>query len=108
MLERERLPIVEYPQNAARMVPATQRMFEAVVNRALTHSGNVDLARHVGNAVIKTDSRGSHLTKEHKSSPRKIDLAVAAVMAVDRASTLASITGPRVYSMARLLEDVTQ
>jgi hypothetical protein len=31
---------------------------EAVLNRALTHSGDPDLARHVGNAVVRNDSRG--------------------------------------------------
>jgi phage terminase large subunit-like protein len=50
-------------------------------NRALAHSGDPDLARHVGNAVVKNDSRGHRIVKEHKDSTRRIDLAVAAVMA---------------------------
>lgn len=84
-LEAEGLPVVEFPQAPARMVPATQRFYEAVLNRELTHSGNVDLARHIGNAVVKTDARGSRLDKP-KGGGRKIDLAVAAVMALDRAA----------------------
>lgn len=86
ILEAEHLPIVEYPQSPARMVPATQRFYEAVLNGEITHSGNPDLARHVGNAIVKTDSRGSRLDKP-KHGGRKIDLAVAAVMAFDRAAT---------------------
>lgn len=84
-LEAEGLPVLEFPQSPQRMVPATQRFYEAVVNRTLTHSGDLRLARHVGNAVIKTDARGARLAKDAKGSPRRIDLAVAAVMAFDRA-----------------------
>lgn len=87
VLEDEGLPIVEFPQSPARMVPATQRFYEAVMNKSVTHSGDPRLARHVGNAVIRTDSRGSRLSKDSKGSPRKIDLAVSAVMALERACT---------------------
>ncbi|MGO8770094.1 terminase TerL endonuclease subunit [Mycobacterium sp.] len=86
ILEAENLPVVEFPQSPSRMTPATQRFFEAVMNRGLTHSGDPRLARHVGNCVIKTDGRGSRVTKESRHSSRKIDLAMAAVMAFDRAS----------------------
>jgi phage terminase large subunit-like protein len=86
ILADENLPIVEFPQNPSRMTPATQRFFEAVMNHGLTHSGDARLARHISNTVLKTDSRGSRISKEHKHSSRKIDLAVAAVMAFDRAS----------------------
>jgi phage terminase large subunit-like protein len=61
---------------------------------ALTHSGDPDLARHVGNAVVKNDSRGHRIFKEHRDSTRRIDLAVAAVMAHAAASTVAQ--GPQV------------
>ena len=86
-LEAEGLPIVRFPQTPQRMSPATQRFYELAVDRALTHSGDAGLARHVGNAVLKVDSRGWRIYKEHKSSPRKIDLAVAGVMAVALAAT---------------------
>lgn len=86
VLESEQLPIVEFPQSPARMVPATQRFFEAVLNETLTHSGDPRLARHIDNCVLKIDARGSRLAKETRASSRKIDLAVAAVMAFDRAS----------------------
>jgi phage terminase large subunit-like protein len=85
ILEDEGLPVVEFPQSPARMVPATQRFYEAVMNKTVTHSGDQRLARHLSNCVIRTDSRGSRLSKESKGSPRKIDLAVSAVMALERA-----------------------
>ena len=86
VLEAENLPIIEFPQSPAHMTPATQRFYEAVVNRTLTHTGDPRLARHLANTVLKTDARGSRLAKEHRNSNRKIDLAVAAVMALDRAA----------------------
>jgi hypothetical protein len=79
-LEAEGLPVVEFPQSPARMTPATTRLYEAIVNNAVTHSGDGRLARHVGNCVLRVDSRGSRLAKEHKHSTRRIDLAVAAVI----------------------------
>jgi len=85
-LEAEGLPVVEFPQSPARMVPATQRFYEAVLNGGLTQSGDPDLARHVGNVIVKTDARGARLDKP-KGGGRKIDLAIAAVMAFDRAAT---------------------
>ena len=89
LLDGEGLPVAEYPQSPARMQPATARFYEAVVNGELSHSGDSRLARHVGNAVLREDSRGARLAKERRDSPRRIDAAVAAVMAHDRAAQLA-------------------
>jgi phage terminase large subunit-like protein len=84
-LEAEGLPVVEFPQSPARMVPATQRFYEAVINHSLTHSGDPRLARHIDNCTLKVDARGARLGKDAKNSPRKIDLAVSAVMAYAQA-----------------------
>lgn len=92
MLERldaEGFPVTEFPQSATRMAPATGKLFDAVAGQRLTHAGDPRLTRHVLNAVAKTEARGVRLVKEHKKSPRKIDAAVALVMAHDRASSLA-------------------
>jgi phage terminase large subunit-like protein len=89
--------VSEYPQSPARMQPATARFYEAVVNGGLTHSGDSHLARHVGNAVLRADARGARLAKEHRDSKRRIDTAVAAVMAHDRAAILAGARGPSIY-----------
>jgi phage terminase large subunit-like protein len=85
VLESEGLPVVAFPQSAARMTPATQRFTQMVLERQLTHDGNPALNRHVSNAVLKSDSRGTRIYKENKSSARKIDLAVAAIMGLERA-----------------------
>lgn len=85
-LAREGLPVVEFPNSPERMIAATQRFQTAVVNATVTQSGDARLARHIGNAVVRENSRGKRIVKETKWSPRKIDLAVAAVMAHDRAA----------------------
>ena len=103
VLEAERLPVVEYPQSPARMIPATERFYEAVMQHKVVHSGNADLARHLGNAHVKRTTHGGHLQKDAKSSPRKIDLAVAAVMALDRASHATPKPTPRIVSLSAAL-----
>jgi phage terminase large subunit-like protein len=103
VLEDEGLPVVEYPQSPARMVPATQRFFESVMNRALTHSGDPRLARHIKNAVIKQTARGLMIFKDFKGSPRKIDLAVASIIGMDRACTTPDAApSPQFFSWADL------
>jgi phage terminase large subunit-like protein len=97
LLDGEGIPTVELPQSPARMGPATSRFYSAVVDRLLSHDGDPRLARHVANAVLKEDSRGARLAKEHKDSRRRIDAAVAAVMAHDRAEILAGEVGPAIY-----------
>ena len=98
----EGLPVTEFPQSAQRMVPATQRFAEAVANGQLTHSGDERLRRHIANAVLKVDSRGPRLAKPSKWSPRKIDLAVAAVMAFARAAAYET-RPPQVWSIREAL-----
>jgi phage terminase large subunit-like protein len=97
LLDGEGLPVLEYPQSPGRMTPATARFYEAVVNGQLTHSGDSRLARHVSNAVLREDARGARLAKERKDSPRRIDAAVAAVMAHDRAAALAGAVRDSIY-----------
>lgn len=87
-LELEGLPMLEYPQSPERMVPATQRFYEAVLNKTVSHGGDPRLARHVGNCVLRVNQRGAQVAKETKTSSRKIDLAVAAIVALDRASQI--------------------
>ena len=85
-LDDEGLPVVTFPQTASRMTPATTRFFEACVNKQITQNGDARLARHIGNAQLRIDNRGSRLAKEAKGSKRRIDLAVSSVMALERAS----------------------
>jgi phage terminase large subunit-like protein len=83
--ESERLPVLVYPQTPSRMVPACALFLQAVTQQLVTHSGDPVLARHLDNASVKLDRFGPRIVKEHRSSPRRIDAAVCAVMAYDRA-----------------------
>ena len=84
--------IVEWPTNAlARMVPACQEFYTAVLEKRVTHDGDARLASHISNAVLKEDRHGPRIIKEAKGSPRKIDLAVCAVGALAEASRLGAV-----------------
>lgn len=87
VLQDAGLPIVEWPStSAARMVPACAKFYDAVAEKKLTHDGNPLLTRHINNAVVKIDRLGPRIVKEHRGSPRKIDAAVASIIAFDRAT----------------------
>jgi phage terminase large subunit-like protein len=80
------IPIVEWPSTSPkRMVQACAKLFDAVTGGTVEHDGSPVLARHLDNAVTKIDNLGIRIVKENRHSPRKIDAAVAAVIAFDRA-----------------------
>jgi hypothetical protein len=86
-LDEMDFPIVEYKTNLLNlMIPATQKVFEAVTEERLVHDGNPVLARHIDNCVIKMDHRGQRVTKESATSRKKIDAAIAFIIAYDRAT----------------------
>lgn len=79
--------VVEY--NTAyrkRMAPATDRFYAAVMAGELSHDGDPDLARHISNTVAKSTPMGDIVVKDKRSSEKKIDAAVAAIVAYDRAA----------------------
>ena len=82
------IPISEYASSSpARMVPATAKFYDAVTSAAVHHDGDQVLRRHIGNCAVKTDRLGPRIVKEHRQSARRIDAAVAAVIAFDRATS---------------------
>jgi hypothetical protein len=81
---------------AASTVRALEQFHSAVVDRELSHDGSSTLARHVVNARRRTSRSGLQIAKEHPDSPRKIDAAVAAVLAWQaRLDALAAGVGSR-------------
>jgi phage terminase large subunit-like protein len=68
-----------------RMAQATSAFYQAVNTEGLTHDGDAALARHISNAVLKESAAGAYPTKESRASARKIDAAIAAVVAFARA-----------------------
>ena len=87
VLEDEGYPIVEFPSTSAgRMVKATAKFTDAAVENRVTHDGDPMIARHIDNCVLYTDNIGPRIRKEKRSSNRRIDAAVAAVIAYERAT----------------------
>ena len=66
--------------------PATDRLYQAVVTHAVTHDGDARMAAHVAHCIAKRTPMGDLVSKDKRGSPRKIDAAVAAIVAYDRAA----------------------
>lgn len=91
------LPIVEWPStSAARMIPACAKFYDAVMSENLSHDGSGLIARHISNAVVKTDRLGPRIVKENRASSRRIDGAVASIIAFDRATVSRNEPAPLV------------
>lgn len=85
--------VIEFPTNtAARMAPACTTFYSAVMEGRIqdcTPPGRMQTAmgEHLANATIKPTAQGTVITKATEFSARKIDLAVAAVIAASQAFT---------------------
>ena len=86
------LPMVEFPQSAQRMVPACQVAYELICSGQVVHDGSPMLADQVQSAVPRQTENGWRLSKG--KSKRKIDAAVALVMALSRATAPPATTRP--------------
>ena len=82
-LERAGLLVVAFPQSSARMIPASERLYKAVIERRLAHPNDPALNRHVAAAIARDTPRGWRLDKAHRSA--QVDGVVALAMAVERA-----------------------
>jgi len=83
------LPMVEFPQNRTRMIPACGNAFELIVNSRVAHDGAPQFVDQVLSAAQRLTDEGWRLSKG--KSKRKIDACIALVIALDRA-TLGSKT----------------
>ena len=78
------IPMVEFPQSANRMVPACGQAYELIVSGKVAHDGSPTFTDQVLSAAQRMTDNGWRLSKG--KSRRKIDAAIALVMALDRAS----------------------
>lgn len=80
--------VVQWPTNqVSRMAPATDRFYAAVTNGNLTHDGNPRLTSHITNAIAKSTAAGDVIVKDPRHGRRrKIDLAIAAIVAFERSA----------------------
>jgi phage terminase large subunit-like protein len=87
-LSDDGLPMVEFGQSAARMIPACGNAYEMIVNKKVAHDGSPTFTDQVLSAAQRMTDTGWRLSKG--KSKRKIDACIAMVMALDRATTRAT------------------
>ncbi len=83
-LESEGIQMIEWRQDNARMVPATQTLYEAVSHRRLHHGGHPVARSHALAAEVRETERGLRIKKTARRDPD--DCVVALAMAVEWAS----------------------
>lgn len=79
----QRNPLEWWTNRPTAMVAALERFHSAVRGEELTHDGDTALSRHVLNARRRETRAGIQIGKEHPHSSRKIDAAMAAVLAYE-------------------------
>jgi phage terminase large subunit-like protein len=82
----EGLPLVEFAQSAPKMVPACGHAYEVIATGQLVHDFGDQATEQVLSAQPKVAGEGWRLSKGR--TKRKIDTAIALVMALDRATTV--------------------
>lgn len=84
MLEDEGIAMVQVRQDHSNMVPASQALFDAVVNGQLIHDRDPAVREHIEAAVSQQTERGWRLSKRKSRAP--IDAAIALALAVWRST----------------------
>jgi phage terminase large subunit-like protein len=97
-LENRGLALVEVPQNDGRMSPGTQALYELITERVLAYKADAPLSRHVKAAKVRNSSRGQRLVKDPNGRGRKIDGAIALVLAITESMEAAPVVEPAFYS----------
>jgi len=79
MLEDDGLPMVRFDMGWSRTGPASEGLYDAIVNERLHHDGDPILAAHVAAGATTENERGWRLTKRKATEP--IDALMALLMA---------------------------
>jgi phage terminase large subunit-like protein len=82
-LERERIPAMAFPQTDVRMIPASDRLYRAIVEKRLTLPDDDELRQHAAAAIAKHSRRGWRIDKADRAD--NIDAIIALCMALERA-----------------------
>jgi phage terminase large subunit-like protein len=82
-LEAEGITVTAFPQSDARMIPASDRLYRAIVEQRLTLPGNHELRAHAHAAVARHSRRGWRIDKATRAD--NIDSIIALCMALEAA-----------------------
>jgi phage terminase large subunit-like protein len=77
-LEEHDLPVLDFPNSPERMVPATARFYDDLMQQGWTWDGHPAMERHLMNAVTRLTNKGIMIDK--RGSRAKIDAAVSALI----------------------------
>lgn len=81
LADSEAIPVLAFPQNNFRYVKAWAKFSDAVMEKRLHHDGDLTLARHVANLVLKSDRFGIRAVRDRTSPGSYIDAAMASQFA---------------------------
>lgn len=83
-LDRDGLPVNEFPQTIGAYTPAINAFERAMFERRIAHGGNPMLRWNISNVVLYADGSGNRKPDKKRATDR-IDMAVASIMAAGRA-----------------------
>jgi phage terminase large subunit-like protein len=83
-LEAEGTVVTAFPQSDARMMPASDRLYRAIVEQRLTLPDNAELRAHAHAAIARHSRRGWRIDKAQRND--NIDAIIAMCMALEAAA----------------------
>jgi phage terminase large subunit-like protein len=83
--EQRGLTVVSYPQTDVRLVPASKRLYDAIIERRLVHPDDRRLNVHVHAAIARHSRRGWRIDRPGQGPGEQVDGVLALAMALDRA-----------------------
>jgi phage terminase large subunit-like protein len=92
-LDQEGLNMVDFPQYASTMGPATTQAYELVTTGRLTHDGDATLGEHIDATMAVLTDRGMKAVPNRKKGTRPNHGAIALIMA----SAMAMLEAPRPF-----------
>jgi phage terminase large subunit-like protein len=84
-LADEGITVVEFRQGYKSLSPPSKELYRLIHEKKIAHGGNLPLRWMFDNVVVSTDAAGN-IKPDKQKATEKIDGAVAAIMALDRAT----------------------
>jgi phage terminase large subunit-like protein len=80
-LEREGITVTAFPQSDSRMIPASDRLYRAVVGKRVTLPAHAEMRAHAAAAIARHSRRGWRIDKANRAD--NIDALIALAMALE-------------------------
>jgi phage terminase large subunit-like protein len=80
-LEREGIIVTQFPQTDVRMIPASDRLYRAIVEKRLTLPDSEELRQHAASAIARHSRRGWRIDKLQRAD--NIDAVISLCMALE-------------------------